>query len=126
MTKGKKKDIMTKGKKIDLKFFMILIITGISFYMNHSLKIENENIRNENESIVNRIVSKLDIAEKDVKQMFQDDEIFKDIHKYLEDEFFYIDFDDPPPQRTEGATWEEKTDGYIGQDDLGPKEKKNK
>ena len=117
---------MTKGKKIDLKFFMILIITGISFYMNHSLKIENENIRNENESIVNRIVSKLDIAEKDVKQMFQDDEIFKDIHKYLEDEFFYIDFDDPPPQRTEGATWEEKTDGYIGQDDLGPKEKKNK
>lgn len=125
MTKGKKKDIMTKGKKLDLKFIVILIITGISFYMNYSLKIENENIRNENESIVNRIVSKLDRPEKEVKQMFQDNEIFMNIEDYLKDEITYLEvMDDPPPERT-GLSWEERTnDGYIGQDDLGPKEKK--
>ncbi len=129
MTKGKKKDIMTKGKtkgnKTDLKFFMILIITCISFYMNYSLKIENENIRMENESIVNRIVSKLDIPEKEVKQMFRDDEISMDIEDYLEEEIFYLDFDDPFPKRTEGATWDERTNGNpFQQDDLGPKEEK--
>ena len=84
--------IMIKEKKQDFLLYIIIFLFCISIYMSIYM---TDFLKKENDIIVNRFVSKLNIPESDKKtliKMFDDDEIFyKKIVPFLQGEIILLE-----------------------------------